>query len=118
MKRPTILLAALALILTTVRADALDPVRIAVSPLHAMAPATLFVRVSVAPNDRNRTLEVVAESENYFRSSEMDLEGKDGPALVTLEFHQVPSGTYGLEAVVTDGGRRLLASSHCEVVVY
>ena len=116
--RSTVVLCAVLMMLATVRTDALDPVRMAVSPMHAPAPATLLVRVMIAPGDRNRLLEVAADAEGFYRSSEIELAGKSGPSVVTLEFRQVPAGEYELTAVVRDGSQHQLASTRCEATVF
>ncbi|HEX7796951.1 MAG TPA: hypothetical protein VF456_21460 [Vicinamibacterales bacterium] len=73
-----------------------------VSPAQSLAPAYLRVRMTVEPNAVNRTVVVVAESDGYYRSSEMPLEGERGPRTLFLEFRGVPSGDYQVRAVVGD----------------
>ena len=91
----------LALSVTATRAQ--DPVRIAVSPAHAFAPAFLRIRVSVEPNAANRALTIIANSEGYYRSSLIGLEGETRARTFFVEFKQVPAGEYKLSAVVSKG---------------
>ena len=42
----------------------------------ALAPATLFVRASIEPHADNRSVEVVVDSEEFYRSSQVQLEGE------------------------------------------
>ena len=97
----------LALGVTGTRAQ--DPVRIAVSPAHAFAPAFLRVRVSVEPNAANRSLTIIANSEGYYRSSLIQLEGETSARTFFVELKQVPAGEYKLSAVVSNGNRKDVA---------
>jgi hypothetical protein len=91
----------LALSVTGTRAQ--DSVRIAVSPAHAFAPAFLRIRVSVEPNAANRALTIIANSESYYRSSLIQLEGETSARTFFVELKQVPAGEYKLSAVVSKG---------------
>ena len=97
----------LALGVTGTRAQ--DPVRIAVSPAHAFAPAFLRIRVSVEPNAANRSLTIIANSEGYYRSSLIQLEGETSARTFFVELKQVPAGEYKLSAVVSNGNRKDVA---------
>ena len=63
-------------------------------------PATIRVTVAVQPDEANRTLVVQADGERMFRSSEVTLEGDKGQRLHTLEFKNLPRGSYVLRAEV------------------
>ena len=61
----------------------------------------------MSPNTENRALEVVAESSEFYRSSQVQLEGEHAPAMITFEFRGLPGGEYVVYAVLTDSvGRR------------
>ena len=62
--------------------NANEPLSMAVSPLQSFAPTNLTIRLHVEPDAVNRTLEVVAESGEYYRSSSIQL---DGPHLIVDE---------------------------------
>jgi len=66
--------------------------------------------LTVEPNAANRTVAVVAESEDYFRSSELQLEGEQGPRTIFFEFRGVPSGEYQIRSLVGDAGGHEVAS--------
>ena len=57
--------------------------KMSVSPTQSLAPAYLRVRVTVEPNEVNRTVVIAAESDDYYRSSEMPL----GVALCPFSAH-------------------------------
>jgi len=69
-----------------------------VSPAVAFAPANLVVRASVALDADNRAIEIVAESQDFFRSSEIQLQGDKAPHTSLFEFRNLPSGTYVVSA--------------------
>jgi hypothetical protein len=76
---------------------------IAVSPAHSFAPALLRVRVRVEPSVENRSLEVIADSDRFYRSSEFQLEGDRSPATINLELRSLPEGEYRVVGILRDG---------------
>jgi hypothetical protein len=88
-----------------------ESLKMSVSPAQSMAPAYLRVRLTVEPNAANRTVAVVAESDDYFRSSELPLEGEQGPRTIFFEFRGVPSGEYQIRGLVGDAGGHEVASA-------
>jgi hypothetical protein len=111
MKRVTtiVMMTVLLLALGATGPKAQEPVRIAASPTFAFAPALLRVRVRVEPNAANRTLTVTADSDSYYRSSLIELEGDASERTFFVEFKRVPAGQYQLSAVVRDGGGEHMA---------
>ena len=98
--------------------NASERLALAVSPRHSFAPASLVVRVHVTPDVANRALEVVAESEDYYRSSRIQLDGDGAPATSVLECRSLPGGDYDVRAIVIDntGHERASASEHVTVI--
>jgi hypothetical protein len=76
--------------------------RMEVAPSVARAPALLTVRVVVPRAQINRKLHVVAESPEFYTSSEMDLPGEHAPAVSVFEFRNVPAGLYEITGIVVD----------------
>jgi hypothetical protein len=106
----------LALATTTVAGK--DAVSIRVSPAVSFAPARLVIRTRIEPDDNNRAIEVVANSEEFFRSSTIPLEGERAPRTTTVQFDSLPSGDYEVTAALigADGQRRGLARMHVNVI--
>ena len=104
--------------LTAIPASGSEPLRLAVSPIQSFAPSNLNIRARVVPNAENRALTIVAESEDFYRSSEIPLEGDHAPATITFEFRGVPSGEYVVFGVLTDsaGHRRAIAEQEVRVI--
>jgi hypothetical protein len=90
---------------------------IAISPARSFAPATLLVRVRIDRNAENRTLDVVAASEDFYRSSEIQLDGEQAPATEVFEFRSLPSGAYEVRGVLRDRGGRQRAAARQQIEV-
>jgi hypothetical protein len=107
----------LAVIATTV-AGAKEPLSIRVSPATSFAPANLVIRTRVEPDADNSAMEVVADSDGFYRSSAIQLEGDRAPKTATFEFRSLPPGAYEVTAVVigTDGRRRAVARASANVI--
>ena len=102
----------------TTAAGANQPLAIKVSPAVSFAPANLIIQTRVEPDAENRSMEVVAESTDFYRSSTIALEGDRAPKTTTLEFRSLPPGEYEVTATVigVDGQRRALAQAHVNVI--
>ena len=94
------------LALAAMPAGAGDQLKMAVSPAHAFAPAVLRVRVSIEPSAANRSLEVIADGDQFYRSSEIQLEGDHSPATFNLEMRDLPEGDYRVVGILKDGTGR------------
>ena len=57
----------LAVMMTTV-VGATEPIEMQVSPALSFAPANLVIRTRVEPDASNRAMEVVADSEGFYRA--------------------------------------------------
>jgi len=71
-----------------------------VTPAVAFAPANLIVRAVVEADADNRAIAVVAESEDFYRSSEIQLDGDHAPRTSTFEFRSLPPGKYNVRAML------------------
>ena len=82
------------------------PLRVRVSPTMAHAPADLYIYVSVARRPDNRVLRVTAESEDFYRSSETQLDGDHSARVTVVRFRELPAGGYEIKAeLMVSGGR-------------
>jgi hypothetical protein len=95
----TPLLAGICLLLAT-PLDSSERLVMQVSPLVAFAPAALTVTVTVHADDENRSLQVVAESVDYYRSSQISLDGKTEARLKVFKFRDLPTGLYQISSVL------------------
>jgi hypothetical protein len=88
-----------------------------VTPARALAPANVIVRAMVAAHPDNRGLEVIADSPNFYRGTEIQLQGEDAPRTSIFEFRGLPGGTYDVRATLLDAnGRRLTVHRQITVI--
>ena len=99
----------------SLRAGADEKLTMTVSPAVAFAPATLVVRARIETDSRNRTFQIVAESSDFYRASEVQLDGDNAPVTNTFEFRSLPSGTYEIKATVLDSGGQARAQARSSV---
>ena len=94
-----------------------ERLHIRVSPTVAFAPANLVIRTTVERNTANRSMQIIAESSSFYRSSEIPLEGDEGPRISTVEFASVPTGSYEVTAILLDSEGHPLAEASRQVNV-
>ena len=95
-----------------------DPIlTLHVSPTMAREPASLKIIAIVPADERNRGLEVVAESAGYIRSSHIQLDGRDAQRVWDIEFRDVPKGNYDVIGVLTGADGRRATVSRLVVVM-
>jgi hypothetical protein len=100
-----------------VQLTAEDRLRIEVSPRFSAAPGAVKVRATVARDDDNRALLVVADGSNYYRSSSVHLDGAKAAAITELTLKNLPAGRYEVRVVLTDAAGRETVERTAEVVV-
>jgi hypothetical protein len=105
------------LLVTSISASGGEPIQVAVSPSISFAPSNLRIRVRVTPNPENRALTVVAESGDFYRSSQIQLEGDHAPATTMIEFRGLPGGDYEIVAALVDSVGRQRAVGRQSVSV-
>jgi len=97
--------------------DGGQPLSLQVSPAIAPAPAFVSVRAIVEANDDNRSLEIVAQSAEFYRSSHVDLDGRNAPRLAVFEYPNLPPGLYEVSGIlVGTGGKRAAMTRLVRVV--
>jgi len=104
-------ISSIVMLLAGVAIDSATPLTMQVSPIVSRAPAVLTVRVTAGAESEGRTLTVVAESETYYRKSEVQLDGRAADPVNVFEFRGLPSGLYQVTGIVTrSGGARATVS--------
>ena len=66
----------------------------------AMAPASLQSLVRVPTHPDNRLLRVLIDGDQYYRSSDTQLDGADAAKHYFFTWHRLPPGTYSIVAIV------------------
>ena len=90
------------------------------APTVMLAPGHLVVQTVIEPDAANRAIQVVAESPDSYRSSEVQLAGDTAPRRNTFEFKDLPSGTYEIHAMLlgSNGQQRALVVRKLEVIAH
>jgi hypothetical protein len=94
-----------------------DAVSVSVSPTVANEPARVTIRVSVEPDADNRALDVITESENFFRRSYRQLEGERSARTSVFEYDGLPAGDYQVRVVLIaeDGSPEAVAVARMQI---
>jgi len=88
-----------------------ESLRLSVFPQMATQPAVVNVRVSIEPDDENRAIQIIAESADYFRSSQVQLDGTNATRTSTFQYRDLPAGEYAVRGTLIgrDGHQRAVA---------
>jgi hypothetical protein len=117
MKSRILLCGILVLLTTPVVTRTGERLAMRVSPSVAFAPADLTVRTTIESNASNRTLVIIAESEDFYRSSEIPLDGANAPRTRSLAFRSLPGGIYSVRAVLKGANDEWFAQTRQEINV-
>jgi hypothetical protein len=113
----TRILALTLLSLTVSSAGAGERVAVRVSPRMAFAPVDLHVRATIEAHPDNRVMEIVAESDSFYRSSEIPLEGEHAARTTFIRFPGLPGGNYVVRVVIRGSQGQRLGTSQALVDV-
>jgi len=88
-----------------------DRMTMKVSPSMTVAPGFVRIEARVERDASNRALHIIAESENFYRSSDIPVDGENGPNIAVVDLRQLPTGTYQVTGIlVGTNGQRAAAS--------
>jgi hypothetical protein len=94
-----------------------EALTVKVTPLVALAPAFVRIRATIGAHDDNRALVIVAESEDFYTSSEIPLDGRHAPRVSVVEFPSLPTGFYDVTGIlIGPRGPRATASQRINLV--
>lgn len=88
-----------------------------VTPHQALAPVNLRVSVRIEPHADNRGLMIVADGADFYRSSQITLEGERAPRVVNVEYPNVPGGNYDVTGVLLNSLGEERATVHQVAIV-
>ena len=100
------------IVLTVLPVDGGEPLKLAVNPAQSFAPARVRVRARIEPSAENRVLAIVADGPDFYRSSEIQLDGDQAPKTVELLLSDLPGGEYEVYAVLIDAFGQQRARVH------
>ena len=105
------------MLITTLPTGAGERISVKVSPSVAFAPANLVVRTMIQADQDNRAVEIIAESADFYRSSQIELEGDKAPRTTMFEFRSLPPGTYEVKALLYGTGGEPIAFARQQINV-
>jgi len=82
--------------------NATERLALRVSPMVSFAPAFVRIEAMIERDDNNRLLTVIAESTDFYRSSEISLNGANSPRVNVFNFRELPTGTYQVTGILLD----------------
>jgi len=91
---------AIGLLLGSGSTGASEKLMLRVTPNVSSAPSTVIVKATVTRNADNRWLHIEAESGEFYRSSDVQLEGDKAPLVTEIHLNDLPSGEYTISAVL------------------
>ena len=91
-----------------------ERVALKVTPKVAFAPADLSVKAMVEADRANRSMQLEADSNEFYRSSEIQLDGEHAPRTTVFVFRGLPGGVYELRATVRGARGETLATTRSE----
>jgi hypothetical protein len=104
-------------VVSAVALSAGESLKVRVGSRISMAPADATVYVTLPSQSDNRTLIVSVESDSFFRSSSVQLDGEESAHLMMINFRQLPAGSYDIAAHVIGSNGRTKEVAHCELEV-
>jgi hypothetical protein len=94
-----------------------ESLRLSVNPTLSVQPAVVVVRVSIEPHEDNRAMRLVAESADYFRSSQVELDGQDAWRTTVFRYRDLPAGAYTITGTLLDPSGRERAEASSQLIV-
>lgn len=79
---------------------AIEKLSLRVTPNVSNAPSTVIVQATIAKNSDNRWLQIEADSGEFFRSSEIQLDGDKAPLITEIRLPNLPGGEYTVVAIL------------------
>ena len=87
------------------------------TPRFVRAPGYLRSLIRVLPNADNRLMRVEIDSDSYYRSSEVQLDGAAAPMSHFMDWKDVPAGKYDLiVTVIGQSGPRVVRHLNFQVL--
>jgi hypothetical protein len=77
------------------------------SPSTTVAPGFVRIEARVDRDASNRVVRIIAESDDFYRSSDIPVDGENGPSIAVLDLRRLPTGTYQVTGILvgTSGQR-------------
>jgi hypothetical protein len=94
-----------------------DVMKLHVSPIVSEKD-DLLVQVRLEKNSENQFMRVVAASDGYYGSSELQLDGQRTSLVTMVRFRSLPAGWYEVVGAVYDAQQHMRGSARTTVLVF
>ena len=93
------------------------PLSAHIYPRVGRAPAIVRLLIRVEPAAGNRALQIVIDSDTYYRSSTIELSAENAPRTHTIEFRHVPVGVHDVNVALIDAAGSVRATVSDRVLI-
>ena len=93
------------------------PMTVAVKPIITFVGGQVRTTVRTPRDERNRALRIVVEGEDYYASSDVQLDGRDAAATHQFTWKDLPGGAYRVDAILLLVGGEERTVSSCFAVL-
>ena len=83
-----------------------EPLSLTVTPVVCSSPCTVVARAFVEPDEKNRSLTLIAESPEFRRASRKQLDGDRAARAHAIAFKNLEDGTYLISVRIKQSGGR------------
>lgn len=94
-----------------------EPLTMNVLRTFAMEPAVFSAVVRVTPHADNRLLRIVVDSDRFYASSDIQLDGLGAPVSHPLQMKALPAGSYCIEAKLFRGAHQVSSIKRAYLVM-
>jgi len=91
---------------------AASALRMLVTPRSGPSPALIRIQLIVEPASDNRALRLTIESDAYYRSSAIELQGSSSQRVHVIEFRSVPAGVHEVRGAIVDDRGSVRATAY------
>jgi len=71
-----------------------------VSPALTVAPGFVRIEARLERDASNRVVRIIAESDDFYRSSDIPVDGENGPNIAVVDLRQLPTGVYQVTSIL------------------
>jgi hypothetical protein len=111
------LLLALTMIVLAPAVHARERLELRARPVFAFAPSDVQLEFWITPDPENRGLLVSVESDDFYRSSLVELEGVRARKVLWVRYPSLPAGDYNLRGALIDAEGHERASAEKQITV-
>jgi len=88
--------------LTVMPVDGSERLTLTITPAQAFAPAAMRIRARIEPNADNRVLAIAPDGNEFYRRSDVKLDGDQAPKTIEIRLSNLPGGEYEIFAALID----------------